>query len=307
MLIKRNPVPRSILLTIFAALLVASPSKPAAAKDLVGTRASGMGGALRAAAVGSAAPLLNPAGMSLAKTYIINALYQFRGSDSASQVHASIVDSTTSRVAAALFYNFVHATPSYSYQGHKVEQTDQTHEVGLALSMALGSWLTVGATTRYINHGSEVPEDTPAGLTLADISTVTLDVGGVLRPFQGLNIAVVGYNLVPVDPQLFPQALGLGASYQFGTTFLAEFDSVLDFTSDPEKLTASFHGGAELFLAKRYAIRAGAMHDMHRDATYVTGGFGLVFRRFGLDFGLRQQVDGGVETLAAFSASLFLH
>jgi hypothetical protein len=99
--------------------------------------------------------------------------------------------------------------------------------------------------------------------------------------------------------------LGMGVAYAFGTRLLAEFDAVLDFDR-AESVKASYHGGIEVFLAERYAIRGGVLHDTIRDGTFVTGGLGFVSRKIGLDFGLRQMVDGGAETLVAFSVRLFL-
>ncbi|PIE18859.1 MAG: hypothetical protein CSA65_03925 [Proteobacteria bacterium] len=298
-----------------AVAITAGSGRTAAARDLIGTRATGMGGALRAAALGSSSVLLNPAGMSLARMYVINALYQWRGSDAASQLSASVVDSATSRkIAAGLFYNFSHASPTYTLGSAKgpigIEQTTNTHEIGVALSMPLGQYFVIGVSGRYINHGASLNEGAPEGLSLPDLSTFTMDVGGVIRLGRSFNIAVVGYNLIPVDDTfsaLFPQSIGLGVSYAMGTLFLAEFDTVLDFTSDKTKsVTTSVHGGLELFLGKRYVIRGGAMHSQYRDATYVTGGLGLVTKRLGVDASLRQMVDGGNETLLAFALKLFL-
>lgn len=306
----------AVLLGLGLALAITAGSgRTVAARDLIGTRATGMGGALRAAALGSSSVLLNPAGMSLARMYVVNALYQWRGSDGASQLSASVVDSATSRkIAAGLFYNYSHASPNYTIGGADgpigVEQTTNTHEIGAALSMPLGQYFVIGVSGRYINHGASLNEGAPEGISLPDISTFTMDVGGVIRLGSSFNIAVVGYNLIPVDDTfsaLFPQSLGLGVSYALGTMFLAEFDTVLDFTSDKSKdVTASFHGGLEVFFGKRYVVRGGAMHSQFRDATYVTTGLGLVTKRLGIDASLRQMVDGGNETLLAFALKLFI-
>jgi hypothetical protein len=305
-----------LLLGLALALVITAGSgRSAAARDLIGTRATGMGGALRAAALGSSSVLLNPAGMSLARMYVINTLYQWRGSDGASQLSASVVDSATSRkIAAGLFYNFSHASPEYTLGGPNgpigLEQTTNTHEIGAALSMPLGQYLVIGVSGRYINHGASLNDGAPEGIELPDISTFTMDVGGVIRLGSSFNIAVVGYNLIPVDDTfsaLFPQSLGLGVSYTLGTMFLAEFDTVFDFTSDKTKdVTASFHGGLEVFLGKRYVMRGGAMHSQYRDATYVSAGMGLVTKRLGIDASLRQMVDGGTETMLAFALRLFV-
>lgn len=315
MLAKTTCTQRLIPCVALAALFLLGPSRSAAARDLIGTRAHAMGGSLRAAPLGPTSLFLNPAGMNLANMYVASALYQYRASDSAHQLSAAVVDSVTSRhIAAGLFYNFVTASPSFNLASAggptPIERSEQTHETGLSLSMPLGQWLIIGVTGRYINLSAELNEGAPEGMATPDISTVTMDVGGIIRLGAGLNLAVVGYNLIPVDDTFadyYPQALGLGAAYAIGQVATLSFDSVLDFSSDPnDEVKASFHGGAELFLSKRYAFRAGAMHDMLRESTYVSGGLALVSRRIGLEFGLRQQVDGGSETLLAFSLNLFV-
>jgi len=133
-----------------------------------------------------------------------------------------------------------------------------------------------------------------------------MDIGAVLTLIPNLNIAITGQNLVAIHSQHYPRLLGLGVSYALGTTFLAEFDSVLNFSS-AEELKASFHGGGELFLGSSYALRAGVMHDQLREATYVTGGLGLVSTKVGLDAALRQMVRGGAETTIAFALRVFMN
>ena len=80
---------------------------------------------------------------------------------------------------------------------------------------------------------------------------------------------------------------------------------MLDFTTD-EAMAASFHGGAEIFIKNMVALRGGAAYDTFQEATYVTAGLGIVTRKIGLDFGLRQMVEGGAESLLAFSLRVFL-
>jgi len=315
--------------------LVALVSAPAeAALDLQGTRSLGMGGALRAAPAGESAMLLNPAGLRLTKAYMIFGLYQFRVSDSASLVNTSILDSTTSGLAAGVFYSFSHASPSrhVPYKPNDpllLQETIETHETGLSLAYVLFSRLYVGLTAKYVHYDLKqnyVPYDTevkpgdPPYPTPEDVSidTFTIDVGAILQLFDGLHIGVVGYNLIPVrydklvnniptkvNSDTFPISMGLGISYMFGQRLLAEFDAVLDFSQE-ETITSSFHGGAELYLGDMFALRGGVIFDTKADNTYVTGGLGLVYKKIGLDFGMRQMVDGGAETLIAFSIRMFL-
>ncbi|MBW2733994.1 MAG: hypothetical protein JRH20_16525 [Deltaproteobacteria bacterium] len=315
MLAQNNTRWRLTITIVVATFCLLGPSRSAAARDLVGARSQGMGGSLRANPIGPTSVYLNPAGMSLAKMYVISTLYQHRGSDGASQLSAAIVDSVTNQYFhAGLFYNFVTASPNFNIAGPggpmSIERSEQTHETGMATSVALGPWLMLGLTGRYINITTELNEEAPEDMASPDLSAVTLDLGGIIRLGSSFNIAVVGYNLIPVDDAFlayYPQSLGLGASYSLAGLASLSFDSVLDFSSDPDdKVKVSYHGGAELFLGKRYALRGGAMHDTLRESTYVSGGLALVNRRISLEFGLRQQVDGGSETLLAFSLNLFV-
>jgi hypothetical protein len=69
---------------IVVALLLALAGAPATARaqqDFVGVRAMGMGEANRATATGAEGPLINPAGMSLVKQYVIEGMYGFRVED----------------------------------------------------------------------------------------------------------------------------------------------------------------------------------------------------------------------------------
>src|SRR5262245_13208876 len=135
-----------------AALLVALFGASATARaqqDLVGARALGMGEAMRAIASGGQAPLLNPAAMSLTKQYVVEGMYGFRVEDRGHNVHVSVVDSITSRVAAGLFYSFVHAQPQvgFNWAGGQVDKARLTrtgHAAGLSLSLALGDRFMIG-------------------------------------------------------------------------------------------------------------------------------------------------------------------
>lgn len=318
---------------VVVALLVLVSAPAEAALDLQGTRSLGMGGALRAAPAGESAMLLNPAGLRLTNAYMIFGLYQFRVSDNASLVNTSIMDSTTSGLAAGVFYSFSHASPSrhVPYKPNDpllLQETIETHETGLSLAYVLFSRLYVGLTAKYVHYDLKqiyMPyntlKDTDPPIPTADvvsIDTFTIDVGAIIQLFDGLHIGVVGYNLIPVqynkivnnipiqvNSDAFPLSMGLGISYMFGQRLLAEFDAVMDFTTE-ETITSSFHGGAELYLGDMFALRGGVIFDTKADNTYVTGGLGFVYKKIGLDFGMRQMVDGGAETLIAFSIRMFL-
>jgi hypothetical protein len=308
-MVTRSPIQLGGTLVV-ATLLWTLGLPAAAAQDLTGSRSIGMGGTLRAAPSGETAILLNPAGLTLARSYIINGTYQYRGSDSASLLNVSVMDSVTKRLAAGLYYSFVHASPSRtlaqkSGKTFTLEETINTHEAGLALAYPLAKMLHLGITGKYAYVDVEQPEKTPTEAVDDGDDGFTMDFGLILTLIPQLNLAATFQNAIPIDHVTYSRQLGLGASYTFGTFLLAEFDTVLDFDR-AEVVKPSFHGGLEVFLGGSYAIRGGAQHDTVREATYVTGGLGYVSRKVGLDFGLRQMVDGGAETLLAFSIKLYI-
>ena len=303
--------PRRCLATLAVLWALLGGTSAAAAQDLWGSRSLAMGGTLRAAPSGDAAVLMNPAGMSLTRAFQINGTYQWRASDSASMMNVSVVDSITTRVAAGLYYSFVRGTPSRTLAlaaggTFDLNETSTTHELGLALSYPIGKIIHIGVTNKYGRVEIEQPEGTPDPFKDGGGQGYTMDVGAVFTLIPNLNIAITGQNLVAIHPQHYPRLLGLGVSYALGTTFLAEFDSVLNFSA-PDSPKASYHGGGELFLGSSYALRAGVMHDTYREATYVTGGLGLVSSKVGLDAALRQMVRGGAETTVALALRVFMN
>ena len=75
-----------------------------------------------------------------------------------------------------------------------------------------------------INLSVEQPEETPEELINEGGNKFTMDIGAILSPIKGLNLAVVYSNAVPMDDDHYPRLLGLGISYALGARFLAEFD-----------------------------------------------------------------------------------
>src|SRR5262245_29753332 len=91
--------------------IVAVASTARAQADFVGVRALGMGEAQRATATGASGPLLNPAGMSLVRQYVIEGMYGVKVESIGHNANVTVVDSITSRVAAGLFYTFIYESP----------------------------------------------------------------------------------------------------------------------------------------------------------------------------------------------------
>lgn len=309
----RRCAPRGLVALTGTALLTgfAGVTPAHAVRDLLTTRALSMGGALRAAATGTSAPLLNPATLATSRSYVVDTLYQFRSTDDSSQFFAAIADSVTTTVAAALYYSYGSADPRRTMaqpDGPAIALTEkhQNHEIGGTLAVPLGEWLAIGVTGRYLHYRVDPPSNAPASASKTRLSHFTLDAGGTVSLGERLRVGVIGYNLIPVDDRLSPQGLGLGLAFSSGAGLTLAFDSVLDFSSDPKALSATLHGGLELLVGESYALRAGAQHDTFLQASYVTAGVGLLSSRVGLELGLRQQVDGGTGTLISAAIKVFV-
>lgn len=261
--------------------------------DMVSTRALGMGEALRAGGSGAAAVYLNPAALPNAKQYVVEAEYQTRWVDSTHMIGVSIVDTVTAALAAGVYYTF--ATTSPEFAGNSVDVT--THEVGLALAYPFGGLFSFGATPKYFNTNGTAadPDD--------EVSHFTFDIGAVLHPFGALSFAAVGANLLNEPPTVRRQ-LGLGASWGMTDFLLLEFDARLDFDRR-EDVSPRYGGGGELFLADLFALRGGMVHESKEDATFATFGIGFVSPAVAVEFGMRQQIAAGDETLLSFALRVF--
>src|SRR5215208_2580193 len=98
--------------SISLAPLTAGPALAQGELPSLSTRSIGMGGALRGAATGTAALSLNPSGISLARSYVVEGGYQYlRGLDG-HVAGLAIADSTSGfNLGGGLYYTYATAAP----------------------------------------------------------------------------------------------------------------------------------------------------------------------------------------------------
>ncbi len=290
-------------------------SQAAYAEDFPGIRAMGMGGALRSAATGNSALLLNPAGMSLINSYVIAAEYGYGLRRNGHVAHVSVVDSITSKnIAAGLYYNFFSARPEVFSPGieDSLRLGKQGHQAGLALSVPFGSHFILGANARYQYFKTTAKiRDAETGehsdFTADSVNTVGLDIGAVVRLSQNFNFSIVGVNLIPTSSMEAPLQLNTGLAFSYGKHFLAAFDVCLDFDVPERKKMVNVRGGVEGFLGDIIVIRAGSLYKSYWDSAHVTAGLGYVNPKIAIDLGFSQQVKAGVETQLGLSLRMFLN
>lgn len=306
-----------IIAALAALLLSIAATSASAQEDFVGVRAMGMGEAQRATATGAEAIMLNPAGMSLVKQYVIEAMYGIKIEDIGNNVHVSIADSVSSKVAAGLFYDYINESPKigFNWAGGTIPSAKISrsgHAAGLSLSIPLGDYFILGATAKYLHMSTiaPLPKGTvPASLTLDAVNGVTFDVGMMLRLGTKFNIGLIGYNLWDHGSRESPLSLGGGLAYIPIPNLSINFDAVINFTgyqsykydsttgkvSLDQKTTGRLGPGLEWAIASKVPVRIGLVWDSGLPATYLTAGLGYMGQTFGIDLGYRAKVQGGIE------------
>lgn len=314
------------VIAALAFLTLASTAR--AQNDFVGVRAMGMGEAQRATATGASGPMLNPAGMSIIRQYVLEGMYGVKIETVGHHANVSVVDSITARVAAGLFYSFIYEQPKlgFNWAGGRVnpEQITRTgHAAGLSLSIPLGDRFIIGATAKYLHFDTTAPlpmGTVPDHLTLDTVNGVTFDVGLLLRLGERFNIGLVGYNLWDHGSRESPLSLGVGLAYVPLPVLSINFDTVINFTgyqtyrydamtgkvSLDQRTTARLGPGIEFLAGRKVPIRAGVVYDSGLPATFLTLGLGYLSPSWGIDLGYRTKVQGGIENFLMLGLRIFI-
>ncbi len=320
------PRPLLVCLALAAALLPASTARAQA--DFVGVRAMGMGEAQRANPTGAEAVLLNPAGMSLVRQYVIEGMYGIKIETVGHHANVSVVDSITARVAAGLFYSFIYESPKvgFNWAGGRIDEATLTrtgHAAGLSLSIPLGEHFILGATVKYLHIDTTAPlpmGSVPDHLTLDSVNGVTFDVGMILRLGERFNVGLIGYNLWDHGSRESPLSLGIGLAYVPLPVLSINFDTVVNFTGYQDykvdmmtgkvtlnqKTTARLGPGIEWLAGSKVPIRIGVVYDSGLPATYLTAGLGYLSPSLGIDLSYRAKVQGGIENFLMLGIRIFI-
>jgi len=290
---------RTAIAFALAAIAVA-PIRPAAAadlpglptpsaQDLSGTRAMAMGNAFRAVGTSNEAIYLNPAGMALGTKYEIDLAYAFGRGDDLSRFNGSIVDSKTTRLATGLAYTRL--------TGDGVQGELSGSIVNLAFGLPLAERVALGFGMKYL--GFSDPDRTNA---------VTGDVGLLVRPADWLSLGAVAYNVIDVNSREAPFRVGGGVAIGTDTSFRLAFDTVADFTSDPDRAALSFHAGGEYLFDGMMAIRAGFMRRDLDDRNFASAGLGFVSGAAAIEAAYVQslEADEGPDRTFSFTLKFFL-
>jgi hypothetical protein len=285
--------------TGFAGMAAGARAQTSLGPDILSPRAIAMGEALRAAASGALATTLNPAGIVLTRSYVLEGSYGYRPDDHANIQSVSICDSVTTRVGACLYYDHLSGDLTLDGAGSRYR-----HEVGLSMAVPLADGLSIGVTNKYVSYSEQPPD-----VTVTDLSHTgyLLDAGLNYRLMPSLSVAFVGYNLIGGDQGVFARALGFGAAWNLSPQILVAADGRYDLERD----VGRWGGGAEYLISgaegqQGFPLRLGYVYDSGLSASYLTGGLGFMTPRVAVDVGARKQVSRGDELLVQFSLRVFL-
>ena len=120
-------------------------------------------------------------------------------------------------------------------------------------------------------------------------NAVTFDVGATAL-LGDFRIGLVGHNLTNPGTSLAPTTGALGVGY-LTPTFSLEVDGLLDFTTYGST-SGRVMGGAELFLADHYAVRAGWRYDAGTQINTPSLGFGYIDPKWSIEVGVRHDAIG---------------
>jgi hypothetical protein len=277
--------------TALADPMSTSPEQAYDLGDIPNARAVAMGGALDALGVSTTALFLNPANMAMARVYHIEAIGAFSPESQRQTYGGAIVDSVlnTSRVAGGLGGTWSATDPSGLHRTWA--------DVRAGLAVPLGDHLALGATVRWL-HVEQAVAAGPFGPSLASggtsngpvFNSVTGSAGATVSIVEGLRAAISADNLTNPGTALAPTVGRAGIGYG-ESTFAIEVDGLLDFTTWGGIRGRAMAGG-ELFLAERYALRAGWRYDAGEQLNAASVGFGYIDPKWSVEIGIRRDLIG---------------
>lgn len=270
----------------FAQAMSTSPELAYDQGEIPSARALAMGGALNALGVSTTALYLNPANMALARVYHIESLAAFSPEAKRQTYGLAIVDSVlnTGRVAGGVGGTWSVMDPSGTHRSWT--------DLRAALALPLGDHFAIGATGRWLRVDQNVGAG-PFGHSFASdgttdgplLNALTFDAGATATIGDALRIGVAGHNLTNPGTALAPTVGAVGIGY--GTHEVSvEADGLLDFTTYGS-VRGRLMAGAELFLADRYALRAGWRYDGGTRVHAASLGFGYIDPRWSVELAVR--------------------
>lgn len=275
-----------IKIVVVSVLALSTIAPEAWAYDIQNARPLALGGAGRAFCPSNGSLYLNPAGIAVGRAYHVETLYGYVPTSNGHVAGGSVIDSVTAPVAMGLAFNYT------AWDPEGVDRSE--YDVRLSAAYYFSRLLALGVTLKYLyadqEGGGPLVDDLFRDNGEEMVNTVTVDVGLTLTIGQHFAIAAVGHNLTNIGSTQAPMSLGVGLALNISNLVVVA-DMLIDFNSREEMMFRAM-GGAEYLLADNWPIRLGYRWDQAFDTHSVSGGFGYLSQRFGVEMSIRQDVAG---------------
>lgn len=260
------------------------------AREILTTpRGYGLANAMVASAAGTTAVWHNPANVTSAAMYSVEASYLYENDVEGHGVMANLVDMKSNQyVGAALGFFYQYGSP--------LSKAQHTIDVRLGLAVPLAdNLISIGVTGlySYIKYNDN-----------KILSQFSMDAGVTVRPLSWLAISFVAQNLIVGDYAAYmPRMIGFGimaGSIELGLNVM--FDGSFNISADDIAATGSYGVGVEYVLKKFIPLRIGYRYESD-DHHVLAAGLGYRHNAgvFGLDVGYQHHFD--VTSNDIFSAS----
>jgi len=269
---------------LFVFVFIVAVSMPAAAfgQFYEGARPAALGDAYSSIATGNEALYFNPAGMSLyINRYNLDVGWAYNPTSGLNQFNASIVDSSTTAplgVGVAFSYFFGHTVP-------EPQQDSRGYRIDLGISYPMGTKKAlVGLDMKYANMD--------INSNRVNLNSFTFDTGMLFAPSPYVRMSVVGRNLINTGSRTLPYQSVVGISAGKEPTFWISADVTTNYFKPTwDDIFFQYAAGAEFFLGKVVALRAGYLYDgANYHQQFVSAGLGIVTEKVGFSMTYKQNV-----------------
>ena len=239
---------------------------------LTSTRGYGVANAMVASASGTAAIWHNPAGISSAKMYSVDAAYNYDNDVNGHGFEVNLVDMKSNEyVGAAVGFLYEHMAPTDGVTEHRMHL-----RFGVAVPLANDVIsLGVGGVYSHILHNGDKL-----------LGQFTLDAGVIVRPLSWLSVGFSAQNLIVGDYKAYmPRMIAVGisaGSVELGLNGM--FEASFNISADDIAKSGSYGVGVEYVLKKLVPIRVGYRYEGEGHHVLAAGlGYRHNDGMFGLD------------------------
>ena len=303
---------------LLLALLLLAPAAQAR-PDGAPTTSLGMADAVSASAAGVNALYFNPAGMTLARQYVVEGNYVYNDATGGHGMIAAAVDSKLNPVLGmGVAYSRIDSSlGDLDRKGNGIRgAVGGGHSAGgFGFHLGVGinyTNLTIGEADLTAAQEQELLDAGEALPAVDDVEFTTLDAGVLIQVVPTVRLAAVVRNIIDTAdkerPRQFdepPMEVGLGCALGF-QQFELTFDADMDTKTNPDKTLTHYKVGTQFLVGGSVVVRGGFSSDDHDGHERLAFGLGYIDGMVAVDAGVRATIDVDDEFEAGVSLRYFV-